>query len=564
MWFKRLKKILLYIILGLVFLALGLIIYFQVAVKMDPPEIANRKALSIPMIEGDNGLRLCGTGRLQQNNYGLWELYLEGEPFEMGLINGNLTRDLIYIQEEAFVNRIYELVPSKSYLNVLKYFIAFFNRNMNEYIPEEYLQEIYGVSLSADDKFDFIGEKYQRILNYHSAHDIGHALQNMNLVGCTAFGLWDEKSESGNVLIGRNFDFHAGEAFNENKILAFVKPGNGHSFMFVTWGGMVGVVSGMNMKGLTITLNAAKSEIPYNAAMPVSILAREILQYASSIEEAYQIAAGHQTFVSESFLIGSGTENMAAVIEKTPDTTILYRPDTNYLILTNHFLDEYFKNDELNRENMKNTSTVYRYDRVQELLEKKDLLNVQSIAGILRDRKGLGGNDIGNGNEKAINQLIAHHSIIFAPYDLRFWISIGPYQLGEYLGYDLARVFEDFPAATDTIIIYEENLTIAKDSFLVSGDYDNFKQYRSEAERIRSAMREGTAIDVEPDSFIQLNPDFFEAYEIAGDWAFYRGDLQEAIGYYKEALQKEIPTNYIRNSIGERLIKTEKLILKKQ
>ena len=58
---------------------------------------------------------------------------------------------------------------------------------------------------------------------------------------------------------------------------------------------------------------------------------------------------------------------------------------------------------------------------------------------ILRDRKGLHNADIGMGNEKAINQLIAHHSIVFEPKKLLVWVSTSPWQLGEYVAYDLNK-----------------------------------------------------------------------------------------------------------------------------
>jgi predicted choloylglycine hydrolase len=129
-------------------------------------------------------------------------------------------------------------------------------------VTEEYKEEIFGVSQAASEEFNDIAQPYQRILNYHAAHDIGHALQNMSLVGCTSFATWGDKSEDGKLIIARNFDFYVGEDFARDKIVAFYNPSQGHKFMMITFGGMTGVLSGMNDQGLTVTINAAKSDIP--------------------------------------------------------------------------------------------------------------------------------------------------------------------------------------------------------------------------------------------------------------------------------------------------------------
>lgn len=480
-------------------------------------------------------------------------MYVSGKPFELGAKNGILSKEDIVAQEVAFTDQIKQLVPSEWWRNTLKYVIGFINRDLPDHVTDEYQQEIYGVSRAASDEFNWIGDKYTRILNYHAAHDIGHALQNMMLVGCTSFGAWGDKTEDGSMLLGRNFDFWVGDKFAENKIIAFYKPEKGHQFAFITWGGFTGVVSGMNDKGLTVTINAAKSEVPGGAATPVSLVAREVLQYAANIEEAIAIANSREMFVSESFMVGSAADGMAVVIEKTPDELDVYDPATDKIQCTNHYQSKTFEEQKLNKEQKERSASVYRYKRLQELMGNNYPLTPQKMADILRDRRGLNGADIGNGNEKAVNQLIAHHSVIFQPDSLRMWVSTGDWQLGDYICYDLRQVFDSGNISKE-FEIYDVSQTIVADSFIYTSEFTDFLRFRQN----KMALLQGLSVDTA--EVVHANPHYYDAYRIAGDYSYKKGWYSAAMGYYTSALKYEIATLDEKEAIEKKIALCKKQI----
>jgi len=534
-----------------------LLTFFLLSIRTTPPHPSDLAALDKERVKVNEGFYYCGANYLKKNNDGLWEMYLEGNGFERGVFHGKLAQELVQQQEDFFVNRINQVVPGKNYLNVLKYFVAWFNRDLDSYIDNEYQLEIYGVSRFASDKYDYIAPKYQRILNYHGAHDIGHALSNMYLVGCTSFSAWDVKTSDHSLIIGRNFDFYFGDEFAHNKIIAFVNPDSGYQFMMVTWGGMIGVVSGMNMRGVTVTINAAKSEIPSKGKMPVSIVTRKILQYAKNIEEAFEIAKACETFVSESIMIGSANDNKTAIIEKTPKVTALYSSDKDYIVCSNHFQGEAFKDDKLNKENLRTTDSPYRYKRVEQLIAEDSILDVADFAAMLRDQRGLDDKDIGMGNQKAINQLIAHHSVIFKPSDRKFWISTDPYQLGKFVCYDLNKVFNDYRGLQQSIDITEPSLAIAEDSFLHSDKYKSYLKFKTTKNELSHSGVDAAVnmTDQEISRFIETNPEYYLTYSLMGDYFQRKKDCGKAKYYFNIALTKEIATateeEQIREKIGK-------------
>lgn len=487
----------------------------------------------------------AGNNFLLKNKQNLWELYIEGDALERGLLAGALTDSLLKRQEQIFFSKINELVPSKTKQQLLKQFLKWYNRKLYLNVTEEYKTEIYGISQYTSHNYNNIASRYLRSLYLHGAHDIGHALEDLALVGCSSFAAWGDKSEDGNLILGRNFDFYAGDAFAKDKIVEFVNPQFGHPFMMVTWAGMIGAVSGMNIEGLTVTINAGKSKVPLIAKTPITILTREILQYATTIEEAIAIAKTRKVFVSESIMIGSACDKKAILIEVSPTNFGVYEvPNSNnQLLCSNHFQSDELKGDDRNQYQITNSHSKYRYDKMVELFDENPKINPKIAASILRDTEGLNNRKLGYGNEKALNQMLAHHRIIFKPEQRLVWVSSNPYQMGEFVCYDLNKVFKNRDKNPSLISVSEESLNIPKDEFLETDIYRNYESFRIEDRKIDDFIKNKTKL---PANFVEnyqpLNPDYWLVYYKVGIVLYQQKAFELAKNQFEIALTKEITT----------------------
>lgn len=511
----------------------------------DRPDVSGYNASVPQKVKVNDSTFIAGNNFLLKNKQGQWELYIEGNPLQIGEITGLLTQELMQKQEAIFFNKVEEIVPSKFQQYLLRKFLAWYNRKMYQYIPQEYKTEIFGLSQYASSNFSEIGEPYLRLLYLHGAHDIGHALQDLMLVGCSSFAVWGNKTVDGELLIGRNFDFYAGDAFAKEKIIAFVNPTKGHKFMSVTWGGMIGVVSGMNDQGLTVTINAGKSEIPLVAKTPISIVTREILQYASTIDQAIAIAKKRQVFVSEAIFVGSATDKKAVLIEVSPDNFGVYEvPNTaDELICSNHFQSDAYKHDERNIQWIEESHSMYRFRRMEELISEENKIDVDDAVAILRNKKGLANKSIGFGNEKALNQLLAHHGIVFKPESKEVWVSSNPYQLGEFVMYDLDDVFKNREGNPATQTLSRSNKNIPQDPFVHSQAYKDYEKYRVLEREVEAAIEDKAAIPPQKLAELKrLNPEYWKAYYLTGKYYFEKNYDAAAKIAFEKALTKEITT----------------------
>ena len=171
----------------------------------------------------------------------------------------------------------------------------------------------------------------------------------------------------------------------------------------------------------------------------------------------------------------------------------------------------------------------------------------------MRNTDGLKGKAIGYGNEKALNQLLAYHSVIFSPEERIAWVSTAPYQLGEYIAYDLKEIFKGETFAPHTVYPQTQR-NIPADPFVQTQAYKNYEQYRQLEQQLTEQLREKAPIQpTDYRSLTSLNPDYWKAYYLLGEAYWANGQYEEAKEQYKIALTKEIPYTIEREKIEKRL-----------
>lgn len=200
---------------------------------------------------------------------------------------------------------------------------------------------------------------------------------------------------------------------------------------------------------------------------------------------------------------------------------------------------------------------MYRYQKMEELLNNFKQITPEKAVEILRNTDGLKGEKIGYGNEKAVNQLLAHHGIVFKPSELKVWVSSNPYQLGEFVCYDLNEVFNKFGNKNHEAPIKQTDLSIAKSSFLNSEAYKNYEKHRVLRREILDKIKNKEKIKEQTlHAFIRLNPDFWEVYYLVGKYYYQNKQYKQAKETLEICLTKEITTIPDRKNVEKKLKKT--------
>jgi hypothetical protein len=357
-------------------------------------------------------------------------VYLMGTPEAIGAQHTALLSDRMAEDERILWDGFAELVPFSPARTLMFDIGRVQNRHLLENFPDARKRELAAEAnaFSPDPYADKL-PTFQRMVTLHALYDIALGFEHSPLLACTAFGITPEQSADGHAFFARAFDFEAAEVFDQDKVVFVVQEEGLLKFASVAWPGFVGVVTGMNEKGVAIAVHGGRARDTSTKGMPIAFSLRNVLQKATSTDEAVALLKNEDVMVSHIVFVGDA-QGHNAVIERAPGVAAFVRSGHS---VTNHF-EGPLADDPKNEEIRKHTTTLERRVRIDQLLAKVEPRSAtpESVLAMLRDHDCASG-PCPVGDRRSIDAFIATHGVVADLTDATLWVSEGPRLSGKFV-----------------------------------------------------------------------------------------------------------------------------------
>jgi len=454
---------------------------------------------------------------------GLYVLHFEGSPEDIGDAHGQLAGRLFRDVDErvdAILDQRYRgYIESRAELMLLRWDY----RNADASLDDGHRRELSALAAALPDDGDGELRPYHRLFLYQCFFDLSQRLQDVFVEG-SMFAVTPRAAgsgiEAGNLIIGRTLGIDFGPDFEVDRTVSFYYPDGKYPFVSIGWAGLIGVVTGINARGIFVAANPARTDDPREEkAEPLPLVLRRILEEADTLEQAVAILDEAQLRTAAVVLIGDGVQRKAVVVEATPrsgsgsDARLVRGDDEQVVWATDHMIREAFDSDPHNERIRRTTSSGYRYDRLAELLAAPGNFEPKHAVAVLRNRGGLDNVELGLGNRNALENLHTTHSMVVDATSMVLWVAEGPSTLGRYRAFDLRHLLGRQGSRPAPLADF------SADRLLYSEEYRDYKEALEGIEYARELLgldRPEEALAAARVS-LALAPDIGELHRLLGD-----------------------------------------------
>lgn len=374
-----------------------------------PVALGMLTAPKIPVLGPATGERKLvaseGKGRFEMID-GTRVLYLEGTPQEMGAQHGALLRREI----KQLVNRIVYGVGVGSSFGKGRWFfgeIEEAQRRLAPFIDQRYLTEMDSIALASGHDIEEI-----RLANFFP-----------ELFHCSGFAIYGNATQGGTLYHGRILDYLRGMGLEQNAVVIVSKPDQGNAWVNISYSGFVGSVTAMNEKKIAIGEMGGRGEGNWDGK-PMAQLVREVMEKASTLEEAVDIMRKSPRTCEYYYVISDGKSRRAVGIAATPEKFETVWPGQAHERLPHPVKDAVL------------LSAGDRYEKLVEWVKAGyRMFDADSARDLMK---------------RPVCMTSNIHSVLFAPETLDFWVanadSDSPASHTRFTKYNLAEMLKPLPA----------------------------------------------------------------------------------------------------------------------
>lgn len=468
----------------------------------------------------------------------LWLMTLEGSPEEIGDAHGQLASRLFTNLDEDVSERLGmrfgAWLEGWGATMVMRWDF----RDADDALPPAARKELAALADAMPEAAGSRLGSYHRLFLHQNFVELSRRLDDVLLEGNMFAASQRPKGggERGNLVVGRSFSVDLGPEIEPDRVVTFCYPDGKYPFVAVGWAGLIGVVTGVNARGIVVTLNPTRTDDPLETGAPLPLVLRQVLEEADTLEQALEILQAADLRTSGAVLVGDGRQRKAAIVELAPRDKDERKPrgdDAAAIWATDHLIREPFERDAQNDRIRRYTSSGYRYERLGQLLAEQSPVDPTRAVAILRDRRGLGGEELGLGNRNALDNLHLTHSVVIDVTAMVMWVGEGPSALGRFRAIDLRHALTregDRPAPLDDF---------PADRLLHSEEYGDYKEALAAIDHARALLAEGLPRKALADAKVALAlaPDVGDLHRLLGDIERELGDLAQARAHYERYLE---------------------------
>ncbi len=236
-------------------------------------------------------------------------IYLKGQPYEMGYLHGSALKEQITTLYDSVMK------AASNYADPILLDIAY--NQMAPYIPLAYKDEMQGLADGAE-------------INVKIVHRM-HAIPDLSELDCSFFAAWGSATADGNLYQIRALDYATDIHLQEHPALIVYEPDEGQRFINVGWVGFIGVVSGINYQGISVSEigDDYDKEFQTMAGEPMPFVLRDVLQFSQSLAQAVNIISTAPRTSSFLYCVGDAKIPSALSLKAGPRYCEVFSDSTN-------------------------------------------------------------------------------------------------------------------------------------------------------------------------------------------------------------------------------------------